>query len=528
MLDNLRANKGGIITYVFLFAIIVVFVVSFGPGSFDKGCSGAQGPVWAAKVNGEVIPATDYEQGYSNLMRSFQAQAGEAFTRELAEQLGLSTMAINQLVERKLVILEARKQGLLVPEEELVRTIAEIPAFQTGGRFDTELYKQMVVAQYGSPTRFETMLREDLLHQRMLAGVRQTVKVSDAEVRQAWAAEHDRVDVAFVRFPLAAAEAEVKAPGDAEAAAFAAKEGARIEKAYQEGAARFDQPKKVKARHLLVKVAPGAPGADEVAAKQKADALAARLAKGEDFATLAAAESQDENTRAKGGDLGFVAEGLVEKPFADAALALAKGAVSAPVRTTSGWHLIKAEEVVEAKKTPLEAVKVELAKGLLKKDRAAALARERAAAALAAAKAGKPLADLFPTEEAAKKAKRAPVKLGATVVAADTTGLFGADGAFVPKLGAVEGLAAAAMATPVGKALPTVLETAQGPAVAVVVSREKPDEAQFAAQKDAIATRLRNRRESQVQQAWLKRLRDAAKVEINKDLTAQPAAGAAG
>ena len=40
MLDKLRANKGGVITYVFLFAIIIVFVVSFGPGSFDKGCSG--------------------------------------------------------------------------------------------------------------------------------------------------------------------------------------------------------------------------------------------------------------------------------------------------------------------------------------------------------------------------------------------------------------------------------------------------------------------------------------------------------
>jgi peptidyl-prolyl cis-trans isomerase D len=528
MLDNLRANKGGIITYVFLFAIIIVFVVSFGPGSFDKGCSGAQGPVWAAKVNGRIVPATDYERGYSNLMRSFQAQAGQAFTRELAEQLGLATMALNQLVERELVVQEARKQGLLVPEEELVRTIADLPGFQTGGRFDRALYDQVVKDNYGSPTRFEEVLREDLLYQRMMAGVRQTVKVSDAEVRQAWAAEHDRVDLSFVRFPLAAAEAEAKAPGDAEAAAFAAKEPARIEKAYQEGAARYDQPRKVKARHLLVKVAEGAAAADVAAARQKLEALAARVQKGEDFAKLAAAESQDENTRAKGGDLGFVAEGLVEKPFADAALALAAGAVSGPVRTASGWHLIKAEQVVEARKTPLEAARIELAKMLLKKDRAAVLARERAAAALAAVKAGRTLADLFPTEEAARKAKKAPVKLGTTVVAADTTGLFGADGAFVPKLGAVEGLAATAMTTPVGKALPAVVETAQGPVVAVVASREKPDEAQYAAQKDAIATRLRNRRESQVQQAWLKRLREGAKVEINKDLAGQTAAANAG
>jgi len=518
MLDNLRANKGGIITYVFLFAIIIVFVVSFGPGSFDKGCSGAQAPSWAAKVNGEIIPAVDYERGYQNLMRSFQAQAGESFTQELAEQLGLSSMALNQLVERELVIQEARKQGLLVPEEELVRTIAEIPGFQVGGRFDKELYQRTVVANYGSPARFETVLREDLLYQRMMAGVRETVKVSDAEVRQAWAAEHDRVDLAFVRFPLAGAEAETRVPGDAEAAAFAAKEGAKVEKAYQEGAARFDQPKKVKARHILVKVAAGAPAADDAAARQRIEALAARLQKGEDFAKLAAAESQDENTKAKGGDLGFVAEGLTEKPFAEAALALAAGGVSAPVRTASGWHLIKADEVVAAKKTPFEAVKVELAKALLRKERAAALAQEKAAAALAAVKAGKSLADLYPAEEAARKARRTPVKLGTNVVAADTTGPFGADGAFIPKLGAVPGLATTALATPAGKPLPAVVETAQGPVVAVVVSREQPEEAQYAAQKDAIAVRLRNRRESQVQQAWLKRLRETATITVNKDL----------
>ncbi len=39
MLDVLRASKGGIITWFFLGAIIVVFVISFGPGSFAEGQS---------------------------------------------------------------------------------------------------------------------------------------------------------------------------------------------------------------------------------------------------------------------------------------------------------------------------------------------------------------------------------------------------------------------------------------------------------------------------------------------------------
>jgi peptidyl-prolyl cis-trans isomerase D len=524
MLDNLRANKGGIITYVFLFAIIIVFVVSFGPGSFDKGCTGAQGPVWAAKVNGQIIPATDYERGYQNLLRGFQQQAGQAFTRELAEQLGLASMAMNQLVERELVIQEAKRQGLVVPDEELAKTIFALPSFQTDGRFDKELYQRTVTSVYGSPSRFETVLREDLLYQRLMAGLRETVKVSDAEVKQAWAAEHDKVSLAFVRFAPAAAEAEVKKPTDAEVAAFAAKEGARIEKAYQEAAARFDQPKKVHARHILVRAAADAPAAESQAARQKLEALAARVQKGEDFAKVAAEASQDEGTKAKGGDLGFIAEGLVEKPFADAAFALKQGAVSEPVRTGSGWHLIKAEEVVEARKIPLEAARTDLARELLVKDRGAALLEQRAAAALAAVKAGKSLADLFPSAEAAKKAKKQPVTIGGLVVAADSTGPFSESGPFIPKLGAVPGLAATALATPAGQALPSVISTPQGPVVAVVESREKPDPARFDAEREAMATRLRNRRESQVQQAWLKKLRDAADVKINAAITAQAAA----
>ena len=186
MLDNLRANKGGIITYVFLFAIIIVFIVSFGPGSFDKGCSGSQDPGWAVRVNGETVPVAEYERTYGNLLRNFQQQAGQAFSRELAEQLGLSKIAVEQVVDHALVVNEARKQGLAISDEELARTILEIPGFQVDGKFDREGYKRAVASAYGSESRFEAVLRQDLLYQRMLSGLRETVKVSDAEIKAAW------------------------------------------------------------------------------------------------------------------------------------------------------------------------------------------------------------------------------------------------------------------------------------------------------------------------------------------------------
>ena len=521
MLDNLRANKGGIITYFFLFAIIIVFVVSFGPGSFDKGCQAQQTGTWAAEVNGQVIQATEYQQAYSNLLRTFQQQAGQAFSRELAEQLGLQNMAMNQLVERALVTQEAKRQGLVISDEALAKAIVELPGFKgADGRFDREGYLRAVESAYGSVQAFEKVMREDLLYQRMLAGLKETVKVSDGEVREAWTTEHDKVSLRFVRFPVAAAETEVKRATTAEVVAFAATQGARLEKAYKDQSSRFDQPKRVRARHILVKVAAGAPAEADAAAKQKVEAAAARVAKGEDFGLVAGAVSEDAATKARGGDLGFVAEGMVEKAFADAAFALEQGKVSPPVRTAAGWHVIRADQVVPAKKVSLEEARALLAPELILKDRAAALAKEKAAAALAAVKAGKSLADLYPTEEEAKKAKKTPVKLGNAVVAADTTGPFGDQGPYVPKLGAAAELAAAALAGAAGKPLDRIFETPQGPVVAVVESRERPDPAQFAAQKDLVTQRLISRKEQQIQQAWMKQLRDAAKVKTNDALTA--------
>jgi peptidyl-prolyl cis-trans isomerase D len=284
--------------------------------------------------------------------------------------------------------------------------------------------------------------------------------------------------------------------------AFEEKEAARIAKFHQDNAARFDQKKKVRVRHIVAKVAEGQ---DDAAARKKIADAQARLAKGEDFAKVAGELSEDPASKARGGDVGFVSEGLFDDAFTKAALALEQGKVSEPVRSAAGWHLLKAEEVVPAKTVSLEQAKAGIARELLAKDRAAALARERAEAALAALKAGKPLA---------------PVKIGAQTVNPEETGPFGRSSPFVPKVGEAPGLLADALAAKSGQALPKIYDTPSGPVVAAVVKRETPDPKAFEAQREAIETRLRNRKEMQEQGAWMKALRASAKIETNPQLLA--------
>ena len=511
MLDVLRSNAKSTFTWIIVVGIIVVFAVNFGPGSLSRRApsEGGGNETYAATVNGAVISVSDWERHYVQLASLYRAQLGEQFNNEVAQQLGLGSQALEQVVDQTLVIQEARKRGLVVTPGELTKIVQGNPSFQENGVFKFELYDGFAKERYGSAAKLDAILKDQLLFQKMMGAVRATVNVPETEVRAAWESDADRVALSFVRIPLAAAQAEVKKPTDAEVKAFADANAARIQKTYEDERARWDQKRKVRVRHVLARVAPGA---DDAAARKKIEDAKVRVQKGEDFAKVAAALSDDPNTKDRGGELGFVSEGLFDPAFASAALALEKGQLSDPVKSASGWHLIQAEEVVPAKQIPLDAARPLIARDLIVKDRAKALADERARAALAAAKGGKPLADQFPAADA--KGKKA-VTLGGQKIAAEETGTFQRGVPFLPKLGAVPDLRADALAAKKGDVLPKVYETTAGPVVAVVTLRERPDPAKFEAERAAVETTIRNRKEAQVTTAWLDSVRKGAKVDVN-------------
>jgi peptidyl-prolyl cis-trans isomerase D len=511
MLDILRSKSRSVLTYVLFGIIIVVFIVSFGPGSQGCQVEGLSSHS-AVEIDGYVVAPADYEEAYGNLFRTYQARMGQTFTRELADQLGLRNVAMNQLVDRVLVVQEAKRRGLRVTPDEINRAVWAIPSFQTDGKFDIELYRRSVRQAYGSESRFEERLVDDLLFQKMMALIRENALVSEEEIRAAWLADADRVNLAYVRFPIAAARKEVKVT-DAEVAALLKTDAARVQKAYEANASRYDQKKKVKARHILVRVPEGAPAAQDEAARKKADEYAVRVKK-EPFAQVAKEVSEDTASRDKGGDLGSFGPGLMAKPFEDAAFALKPGEVSAPVRTRFGWHVILVEAVEERRVIPLKEVEKSLARELMEIDGAEKIADRRAREALAQAKAGKKLDLLFPAAQPGAK-KPGPVLGGEPLVSRDT-GLFNPAGDSAPGLGEAPALYAAAMAaTAAGQTLPAVYATPAGPVVAQVKERQRPDPALYERQREEVAARIGARRQTEVETAWLKTLRDGAKVQVN-------------
>jgi peptidyl-prolyl cis-trans isomerase C len=88
----------------------------------------------------------------------------------------------------------------------------------------------------------------------------------------------------------------------------------------------------VRARHILVEN------------EDEAKAAKARVAKGEDFAKVAAELSKDPGSKDDGGDLGFFTKERMVEPFAEAAFKLEPGQVSEPVKSQFGWHVIRVDE----------------------------------------------------------------------------------------------------------------------------------------------------------------------------------------
>ncbi|MGB5177665.1 MAG: peptidylprolyl isomerase [Gammaproteobacteria bacterium] len=94
-------------------------------------------------------------------------------------------------------------------------------------------------------------------------------------------------------------------------------------------------------RHILIK--PDEVNTDEDV-QTRIRQLEIRLQGGEDFATLALANSQDTLSAARGGDLGWVNQGDTVPEFEEAMNRLSPGEISKPVKSEFGWHLIQVQE----------------------------------------------------------------------------------------------------------------------------------------------------------------------------------------
>jgi peptidyl-prolyl cis-trans isomerase D len=399
------------ILIIIVVAFVATSVVYFGTSMND----GASNPAVVATVNGEEIPAERFQRTQANLIARYERMTRQALTPETIERLGLHQQVLNELVNEAVVNQAGAREGIRVSDDELRSRIQDIRDFHENGQFSRERYLDLLRRNRLDPGNFEADVRRELSRRKIEDLVKSGVKVSDAEVREAYEARNQRVRAAWASVdaqPLMAnitvADADIEPYLKSHQVQFARPERRRIqyviaasqprpqdvsdvdaEKYYTEHAAEFEEPRKVRVAHVLVRVPPVGGSEAENKAKARIEDVLKRARAGEDFAKLAREVSEDPANAPQGGDLGFVGTGELVPQFEQAAFALKKGELApAPVRTPFGYHAIKVLDVKDGGRTPFQDVvaRIKAKLGAERGDAAAQARADQARGPLAAAK----------------------------------------------------------------------------------------------------------------------------------------------
>jgi peptidyl-prolyl cis-trans isomerase D len=380
MLNIMRKYSGSIIIKILLGAIVLVFMF-WGVGSFQS-----QRTDKVAEIDGKSISLQQYQTAYNNLVEQYQRKYGAAFNEELIKSLNIKEYAINMVVERSLLIREAKKLGLKVSDEELLNIIQQNTVFQKNGIFDPELYKKVLKANRLTPEQFETDYRDNMLIEKLSDIVTKSVKASDEEARKLYEWGNSAVDIEYALFEFSKYK-DIKPSSDEIKKYFEEHKDTYkidpkikvkyfnfniadyekniknsdedISNYYNANIAKYKTPKKVEARHILFKTDKNADEKAIESQRKEALRIINMLKAGKDFGELAKQYS-DCPSAEKGGFLGTFAKEDMVKPFADKAFSMKEKEISKPVKTKFGWHIIKVEKVYKPVTKSFKEVKNEI------------------------------------------------------------------------------------------------------------------------------------------------------------------------
>jgi peptidyl-prolyl cis-trans isomerase D len=386
MLDRMRRHRSWLKWSLGI--VVVAFVVLYIPSFLSPAGVGASPNETIATVNGRAITLGTYERVYNQQMASMQETYGATINETMMRQLQIPQRILQQLIDEEAVMAEADLQGIRISDGELLQRIMRLPAFQRNGQFVGDVAYRQVLDMNRPPMRpadFEREFRKALRGEKLQAAITDWVTVSDADVEQAYRRANEKVKVELAVFTanqfqsgIQPTEAEISAEFtsnketyrmpekrrvrylavDAESlrAKMTATE-AEVAARYQTNIATYQTPEQVRASHILLKT----DGKDEAAVKKVAEGVLAKAkAAGANFGALAKQFSEDDASKANGGDLDYFGKGTMVPEFDAAAWALAPGQMSDLVKTKFGFHIIKIVDKRAAATKPLADVKAQL------------------------------------------------------------------------------------------------------------------------------------------------------------------------
>jgi parvulin-like peptidyl-prolyl isomerase len=240
-----------------------------------------------AQVNQELITLHEFNQEFKEVILDTDTEAKGTSLKDLKQA------CLNQVIERKILVQEARRLGIRVSQEELNQAIVEIKMDYPGEGFGEKLNLKGMTLQ-----EWKVRLEEKLLAEKMIrSALRYRGEIDEKEVLEYYEAQRSS----------------------------------------------FQLHQKVRARQIVV------------ADGEEAIQILKRLKKGQSFEKVAAEKSLGPE-KVDGGDLGYFSRGERPEEF-DRVFEMEVGTISEVIKSPYGYHIFKLEERIEARQIPFEEAK---------------------------------------------------------------------------------------------------------------------------------------------------------------------------
>jgi len=260
-------------------------------------CHRGPGPNVAATVNNRPITYAELDKFYK---RQFVVNT-QGLSQDQIEAQKLDVL--RTLIDNEIMLQRAEKAGLLATDSEVDTKFTELRTPFTQEEFNKQLKTQGMTVE-----DLRTQIRRELSLQKLVnKEIISHITISDADVTNFYNA--NRAGYNFPEPQLRIARILVTPA-----------ENHNVQNLKNDKAQNNEQ------------------------ALQKISAIAARLKQGEDFASLAQNYSEDPNSAANGGDLGYVGESALDKADPELrkfVLSMNPGQISAVLKTAEGYQILK-------------------------------------------------------------------------------------------------------------------------------------------------------------------------------------------
>jgi len=354
-MSKMSGKVSNIIIAFFIGAIIISFALT-GFSGFNSSANSV------GNVDGNPITITEYNNAFNMQLQNYTRMFKKDLTAAQIRQFRIKENALNELVNKKVMVNYASELNLNVPEDELKISIKELPYFKTNDKFDVNKYKNLLKANNLTPSKFEDTFREDLRLKKLIP-LFENVAVSDAYAKDVIRFKNSGPKVIAVKFEKEKNTSMIEVSKKEIKDFIAKKENESVLKSVYNGMKdEFNKADEVKASHILLK----SDGSDDKKLLARAKKLRAKLNRS-NFASIAKKESDDTGSATKGGDLGYFSKGRMVPEFESAVFSMKNRQISQPVKSQYGYHIIYRTGFKKGFNKPLETVKEIVAKKHIQK-----------------------------------------------------------------------------------------------------------------------------------------------------------------